>query len=335
MADINGDGKLDLFVGGRVIAGRYPEPPLSMLLINDGKGNFTDQTNALAPTLQKIGMVTDAAFYDLNNDKKPELIIVGEFMPITVFSMNNGKFEDVTPQYFDKKYSGLWNKLLVEDLNGDGKADLVVGNLGLNSQLKASDKEPVELYFKDFDENGSVDPILCCYNKGKSYPYITRDELLDQMSIMRTRFPDYKSYADATMKDIFKSDELKGATRLEANTLKTMLFISDANNKFQEHDLPIEAQSSPIFTITSFDFNKDGKKDILLAGNINHARLKFGKYDANYGLLLRGDGQGSFSTVSQRESGFRLQGDVRSVLSLKDILIFGVNQEGLKAYKLK
>ena len=335
VADINGDGKLDLFVGGRVIAGRYPEPPLSMLLINDGKGNFTDQTNALAPTLQKIGMVTDAAFYDLNNDKKPELIIVGEFMPITVFSMNNGKFEDVTPQYFDKKYSGLWNKLLVEDLNGDGKADLVVGNLGLNSQLKASDKEPVELYFKDFDENGSVDPILCCYNKGKSYPYITRDELLDQMSIMRTRFSDYKSYADATIKDIFKSDELKGATRLEANTLKTMLFISDANNKFQEHDLPIEAQSSPIFTITSFDFNKDGKKDILLAGNINHARLKFGKYDANYGLLLRGDGQGSFSTVSQRESGFRLQGDVRSVLSLKDILIFGVNQEGLKAYKLK
>ena len=335
VADINGDGKPDLFVGGKVIVGRYPETPLSMLLINDGKGNFTDQTNALAPNLQKIGMVTDAAFYDLNNDKKPELIVVGEFMPITILTINNGHFEDVTPQYFDKKYSGLWNKLLVEDLNGDGKADLVVGNLGLNSQLKASDKEPAELFYKDFDDNGSVDPILCFYNKGKSYPYITRDELLDQMSIMRTRFPDYKSYADATMKDIFKSDELKGATRLEANTLKTMLFMLDANNKFQAKELPIEAQSSSIFTISTLDFNKDGKKDILLAGNINHARLKFGKYDANYGLLLRGDGQGGFSTVNQRESGFRLQGDVRSSIFLKDLLIFGVNQEGLRAYKLK
>ncbi len=335
VADINGDGALDLFIGGRVVAGRYPETPLSMLLINDGKGNFSDQTNALAPNIQKIGMVTDAAFYDLNNDKKLELIVVGEFMPITVFTMNNGKFEDVTPQYFDKKYSGLWNKLLVEDLNGDGKADLVVGNLGLNSQLKVNEKKPAELFYKDFDDNGSVDPILCFYNKGKSYPYITRDELLDQMSIMRTRFADYKSYADATMKDIFKSDELKGATRLEANTLKTMLFISDANNKFQAKELPIEVQSSPIFTITTVDFNKDGKKDLILAGNINHARLKFGKYDANYGLLLRGDGQSGFSTVSQVQAGLRLQGDVRSVISLKDLLIFGVNQEGLKAYKMR
>ena len=335
VADINGDGKPDLFVGGRVVVGRYPETPLSMLLINDGKGNFTDQTNALAPNLQKIGMVTDAAFYDLNNDKKPELIVVGEFMPITVLSINNGHFEDVTAQYFDKKYSGLWNKLLVEDLNNDGKVDLIVGNLGLNSQLKASDKEPAELFYKDFDDNGSVDPILCFYNKGKSYPYITRDELLDQMSIMRTRFPDYKSYADATMKDIFKSDELKGSIRLEANTLKTMLFMSDVNNKFKEYDLPIEAQSSPIFTITSLDFDKDGKKDILLAGNINHARLKFGKYDANYGLLLRGDGQGGFSTVTQSQSGLRLQGDVRSIISLKDLLIFGVNQVGLMAYKMR
>ncbi len=333
-ADINGDGKTDLFIGGRVIPGRYPETPLSILLINEGKGNFTDQTATLAPALQKIGMVTDAAWVDLNNDKKPELIVVGEFMPITVFSFNNGKMEDVTTTYFDKKYSGLWNKLLVDDFNGDGKADLIVGNLGLNSQLKASEKEPAELYFKDFDDNGSVDPILCFYNKGKSYPYITRDELLDQMSIMRTRFTDYKSYAEAGIKEVFKSDELKGATRLEANTLKTTLFLSDANNKFQEKPLPIEVQAAPIFTITTLDFDKNGKKDILLAGNINHARLKFGKYDANYGLLLRGDGQGQFSAVTQPQAGFRLTGDVRSAILLKDILILGLNQQPSKAYKM-
>lgn len=334
-ADINGDGALDLFIGGRVNVGRYPETPLTMLLINDGKGNFSDQTNALIPNLSKIGMVTDAAFYDLNNDKKPELIIVGEFMPITIYGLNNGKWEDVTPQYFDKKHSGLWNKLLIDDFNGDGKADLIVGNLGINSQLKASEHEPAELIYKDFDDNGSVDPILCFYNKGKSYPYITRDELLDQMSMMRTRFPDYKSYANATIKDVFKSDELKNATHLEANTLKTTLFIRDNNNKFQEKELPIEVQAAPIFAITTIDFNKDGKKDLILAGNINHARLKFGKYDANFGLLLRGDGQGGFSTIPQREAGFALKGDVRSVLVLKDLLIFGVNQVALKAYKLK
>jgi enediyne biosynthesis protein E4 len=191
------------------------------------------------------------------------------------------------------------------------------------------------LYFKDFDDNGSVDPILCFYNKGKSYPYITRDEMLDQISIMRPRYPDYKSYADATYNDIFTKTEREAATRLEANTLKTTLFLLDANNKFQEKPLPVEAQAAPIFTITQFDFNKDGKKDLVLAGNINHARLKFGKYDANFGLLLRGDGQGGFSTVPQRESGFRLQGDVRSVVEMKDFLIFGFNQQGLKAYKLK
>ncbi len=334
-ADINGDGKPDLFIGGRVNVGRYPETPLSMLLINDGKGMFSDQTATLAPTLSKIGMVTDAAWYDLNNDKKPELIVVGEFMPITVFGFNKDKFEDVTNTYFDKKYSGLWNKLLVEDLNGDGHVDLLIGNLGLNSQLKASEKEPLELFYKDFDDNGSVDPVLCFYNKGKSYPYITRDELLDQMSIMRSRFPDYKSYADATLKEVFKPDELNGATRLEANTLKTMLFISDANNKFQEKELPIDIQESPVFTITTLDFNKDGKKDLLIAGNINHARLKFGKYDANYGLLLRGDGQGQFATVKQQEAGLRLKGDVRSVLLIKNDVYFGVNQQTLKAYKLK
>jgi enediyne biosynthesis protein E4 len=241
----------------------------------------------------------------------------------------------VTTTYFDTQYRGLWNKLVVEDVNGDGKADLIVGNLGLNSQLKASDAEPAELYFKDFDDNGSVDPISCFYNKGKSYPYITRDELLDQLSIMRTRFPDYKTYADATIKEVFTKDELKGATRLEVNTLKTMLFLSGANNKFQEKELPIEVQSSPVYTITVLNMTKHPNKELLFGGNINKARLKFGKYDANYGLLLRGDGQGQFTTVPQREAGFRLVGDVRSAIEIGNVLIFGVNQQGLKAYKMK
>ncbi len=332
-ADVNGDGALDLFIGGRVAVGRYPEHPLSILLINDGKGHFSDQTKRLAPTLSTLGMVTDAVFHDLNQDGKIELIVVGEFMPITVLGFDNNIFTDVTNRFFDKKYSGLWQKILLEDLNGDGKMDLVVGNLGLNSPIKASDSEPAELFFKDFDDNGAVDPILCFYNQGKTFPYVTRDELLEQISIMRGRFPDYKTYSEATLETIFTKDELKGATRLEANCLKTMLFLSGANQKFEEKPLPIDVQTAPISALSVLDFDKDGKKDLFLAGNMNKARLKFGKYDANFGLILRGDGQGDFSTVPQYQTGLKLVGDVRGALVLKNKLLVGINQVGVRVFE--
>ena len=153
---------------------------------------------------------------------------------------------------------------------------------------------------------------------GKSYPYVTRDELLDQMSIMRTRFTDYKSYADATIKDIFTEEELKDAKHLQANHLATAYFESGADGKFHEKALPLQAQFSPVFTITAMDYDKDGKQDLLLCGNINHARLRFGKYDANYGVLLKGDGKGNFNYINQQQSGFHIWGDVRSVLNINN-----------------
>ncbi|GAB3916253.1 VCBS repeat-containing protein [Larkinella terrae] len=335
VADINGDGKPDLFVGGRVIPGRYPETPPSFLLINDGKGHFTDQTANLAPQLQRLGMVTDAAWTDLNGDKKPELVVVGDWMPVTVFGTSDGKWTDQTKTYFEKEYRGWWNKLLVDDLNGDGKPDLVIGNQGLNTQCKASDKEPAELFYKDFDDNGSVDPIMCFYIQGKSYPYVTRDELLDQMSIMRPRFPDYSSYADATMKTVFTEDELKDVNRLEANELKTSYFESTPQGKWQEKALPIEVQVSPVFALTSFDYDHDGHKDLLVCGNIDRARLRFGKYDANYGVLLKGNGKGRFTYVPQSQSGFQLKGAVRSLLPVGNTVLVGINQQGIKAYGYK
>ncbi|MEJ7679177.1 MAG: FG-GAP-like repeat-containing protein [Segetibacter sp.] len=334
ITDFNGDGYKDIFTGGRVIPGRYPEIPRSYLLINDGKGHFKDETASLAPPLQKTGMVSDAACTDLNGDGKQDLIVAGEWMPVTVFINVNGKLHDKTKDYFDKAYNGWWNKLLVEDMNSDGKPDLVIGNEGLNTQCKVSDKEPAELYCKDFDDNGSIDPVLCFYMQGKSYPYVTRDELLDQMSIMRTRFVDYKSYADATLKDIFTSEELDNAMHLKANYLKTAYFEMGKDGKFHEKMLPLQAQYSPVFTITSLDYDQDGSKDLLLCGNINCARLRFGKSDANYGTLLKGDGKGGFSYIPQKQSGFHLWGDVRNVLPLNNILLFAINQEEIKAYKL-
>ena len=335
VADLNGDGYPDLFVGGRVIPGRYPETPESYILINDGKGHFTDQTNKYNPALKKIGMVTDAAWVDMNGDKKPDLVVVGEWMPITVFENKDGKLIDATTKYFNKKYTGWWNCLQVSDLNHDGHPDLIAGNLGLNSQCKASDKEPAEMYYKDFDDNGSVDPILCFYIQHKSYPCVTRDELLDQISMMRGRFPDYKSYADATINQIFTPEEMKGAIHLSANCLSTVCFISNSKGKLHQIALPLQAQFSAVFTITTLDYDHDGNDDLLLCGNINHARIHFGKYDANYGVLLKGDGKGDFTYVDQPQSGFKLQGDVRSVLEINNTLFFSLNGTGIKAYKQK
>ena len=334
-ADINGDGFTDLFVGGRVVPGSYPIAPESFILINDGKGHFTDQTSVIAPELKYAGMVTDAVWIDLNNDRKKDLIVVGEWMPVTVYINKNGKLINKTKDYFDENYSGWWNKILAEDMNNDGKIDLVIGNLGLNSQCKASDKQPAEMYYKDFDGNGTIDPILCFYIQGKSYPYLSRDELISQINGMAKKFPFYKDYANASIKDVFTEDQLKGAKHLQANELATTYFERGNDGRFHKKGLPLQAQFSPVFTITAIDYNKDGNKDLLLCGNINHARLRFGNYDANYGVLLKGDGKGNFKYINQQQSGFHLQGDVRSVISINNILVFGINQQEIKSYKLR
>ena len=332
--DINNDGYPDLFVGGRVIPGRYPETPESFVLINDGKGHFTNQTAAIAPQLQKAGMITDAVWIDINNDTKKDLVVAGEWMPVKVFVNVNNTLQDQTKNYFDKDYKGWWNKLITGDFNKDGHPDLIIGNLGLNTQCRVSDKEPAELYYKDFDDNGAIDPVFCFYIQGKSYPYLTRDELLDQISIMRTRFVDYKSYADASVSDIFNEEDLKAAGHLQANYLQTAYFESDAKGKFHLKQLPIQTQYSPVYTITTLDYNHDGYDDVLLCGNMNRARLRPGKYDASYGILLQGNGKGQFNYISQQQSGFHISGDVRSVLPINQMLLFGINEQAVKAYNI-
>ena len=333
-ADINGDGFLDLFVGSRVIPGRYPETPDSYLLINNGKGHFSDKTEQIGPTLQHIGMVTDAAWVDLNRDKVLDLVVVGEWMPIRVFINEKGTLTNKTGDYFKQQYTGWWNTLLVEDMNQDSLPDLVVGNMGLNTPYHASEQEPVHLCYKDFDDNGSVDPIFSYYIQGKLYPAVTRDELMEQISMTRNRFPDYKSYADAQLEDIFTEEERKGAQGLQASELQTRYFTLNASGTFEEQPLPKEVQYSPVFTATALDFNADGYLDLLLGGNIQQARLRFGKSTANHGLLLQGSREGTFAYVPQSRSGLAIEGDVRSAAVVGNTVLFGINQSAIKAYTL-
>jgi hypothetical protein len=200
-------------------------------------------------------------------------------------------------------------------------------------ELILNDKEPAEIYFKDFDDNGSVDPILCFYIQHKSFPCVTRDELLDQISKMRPRFPDYKSYADATIHDMFSEKELKSAGHLTANCLETSLFLSNGSGHLQKVPLPREAQYSPVYTITTVDLQNDGNISVLLGGNVTKERIHFGRYDAGYGVLLKGSKTGRFTYLDQITSGFKIKGDVRSVVKIGNDLLFGVNGKGIIAYK--
>ena len=332
--DINSDGAPDIFVGSRVTPGRYPEIPRSYILLNDGKGNFSNQTEKICAELSTIGMVTDGAWVDLDKDGSNELIIVGEWMPVTVFKNENGKLVNKSSQYFDKSYSGWWNTISVGDFNSDGKPDLIIGNMGLNTQFNATEKEPLELYYMDFDKNGSVDPIFSFYIQNKRYPYVTRDELVSQLPTFRKRFANFKSYADVTLEDLFENNEYKNANHLTANHMSTTCFLSGPGGKLTVSQLPMEVQYSPVYVINQMDYNGDGNVDLVLCGNNSFTKIRLGKFDANYGVLLEGDGKGNFKYIKQSESGFNLWGDVRSAVQINDKIYFGITNKSLTAYKM-
>ncbi|MEO6962919.1 MAG: VCBS repeat-containing protein [Puia sp.] len=333
-ADIDGDGNMDLFIGGRVIPGKYPLSPGSRILLNDGKGNFTDATASIAPALQKAGMVTDAVWVDVNGDKKPDLVVVGEYMPVTVFINHNGKLSDESAQYIPFESSGWWNTIYAADMDGDGDQDLVIGNMGLNTQFHASSKEPVSLYYKDFDGNGSVDPVFCYYIDGKSYPAISRDDLTDQLPFLKKKFLQYADYSTATINDLFTPEQLKDAGLLKASEMRTVYLENKENKNFVLHELPVEAQFAPVYAITSADINRDGKKDLILAGNNAWTRIRYGRYEASHGTVLTGDGKGNFKFIPPAQSGITVRGDVRSIEYISPHLFFGINNQPAKIFSL-
>jgi enediyne biosynthesis protein E4 len=330
--DFDGDGNIDLFVGGRVIPGQYPVTPRSYLLKGDGKGHFVIVTTPF----DQIGMVTDAQWIDLDGDGRKDLILCGEFMPVMVFMNTPGGFVDKTTDYFGKASCGFWNTLTLADVDGDGKPDLIAGNLGLNNCMKLSDKEPAELYYADFDHNGSIDPFLNFYIQGISYPFVSRDELNQQIYAMRKKFTSYKDYSNATMKDIFSPEELSHANKLTATETRTACWLNKGGH-FVRTELPIEAQFAPVTQIVAGDFDRDGKTDLLLLGNHSDNRLKLGAMDANYGCLLKGDGKGGFSYVTQPAAGLSVKGDVKSASEItidgSKYVVIAISEDSLQFYK--
>ncbi|MBP6445845.1 MAG: VCBS repeat-containing protein [Saprospiraceae bacterium] len=327
--DFDGDGDLDVFVGGRVVPSKYPLSPGSLLLVNDGKGSFTDGTQQYAPAFKELGMVTDAKWEDINKDGKKELIVSGDWMRLEVFVVGNNTFKKVTEQYFDKSYQGWWKTITLADIDKDGDLDIIAGNWGHNAQFKPSESEPMELYYDDFDKNGYLDPILSYYIQGKSHPMASRDEMTDQIVGLRQRFVTYDAYSKASLEDIFSKEQIEKSPKLIANHMSTSLFLNEGG-KFRYVQLPVEANFSPVYSIVCEDFNGDGHLDILLAGNVEQTRVKIGRTDANMGCLLVGDSRGSFKYVPQVQSGLSIKGCVRSLEVMTDgkkerFIVSGIN----------
>jgi hypothetical protein len=315
--DFNGDGHPDLFVGSRVVARSYGLIPRSHLLQNDGTGRFTDVTLDKAKGLSDAGMVSSAVWLDYDNDGKLDLIVAGEWMPVRVFHQENGRFVDRTKDVGFSGTNGWWNTVTAADLNGDGRKDLVLGNLGLNSFVRASRKEPARLYVSDFFQTGPVKQILTFYKHGVSYPVAGRDELIRAMPSLSTKYPSYASFGASRVEDIFAAGELENAKVLEADDFASSVAMNNGNGTFTLAPLPVEAQFAPIYSVVADDFDGDGHTDLVAAGNFYGVTPVFGRYDASYGLFLRGDGKGHFKSVDMDASNLVLEGQVRDMKLLR------------------
>lgn len=336
--DFDHDGDPDLFVGGRVTPGRYPLPCRSYLLQNDGNGKFSDITQSVAPALVNAGMVTSALWTDFDNDNFVDLIIAGEFMPLRFFKNANGKLNEVKTGVENK--SGWWNSIAAADFDEDGDIDYVAGNLGLNSRLKATEKEPLCIYAKDFDKNGLLDPVMCYFVNNENQIFPTRDEMIRQINPMRGRFKTYESFASANFDQSFTKDELKDAFIVKAECFESSYFENLGNGKFAIRPLPLVAQFAPIFGLLPGDFNGDGFIDILVTGNSYATEASTGRYDGMRGLLLAGDGKGNFKEEKKYCSGFRADKDVKALTEIflkdgNDVVLVGNNDDRMEAYTFR
>jgi hypothetical protein len=348
--DYDKDGDLDLFVSGRVDPGSYPKPVSSFIFRNDSKNGqvkFTDVTDEVAPALKNMGLVCDAVFTDFNNDGWPDLILAGEWMPVTFLKNDKGVFKNVTASSGIADKFGWWNTIVPGDFDNDGNMDYIVGNLGENSFYKASDQYPVRIIAKDFDNNGSYDAFTSLYlptsqtdTTRREFPSQSRDDIIDQLTLLRKKFNNYKSFANATMDSVFTKEQRAGALQLHANYLSSVLLRNNGNGTFTMSRLPVQAQISVLNGMSVNDFDGDGNLDVVINGNDYGTEVSLGRYDALNGLLMKGDGKGNFIPQSILQSGIYIPGNGKALVSLRSgkeklLLAASQNKGALKVFELK
>jgi len=335
-SDFNGDGYQDLFVGSRLRPFLYGVPASSYLYINDGKGGFTNGSD-LAPALSDIGLVTSAHWSDIDNDADQDLIVVGEWMAPKILINEDGQLKDNSSKSLNGAYSGWFNNLEAIDLDQDGDMDFVIGNHGLNSRFRATDEQPIRLYVNDFDQNGSPEQIFTRISEERNLPYVLKHELQMQIPAIKKKYLKYEAYNDQTLEQIFTKEQLENAIVTEVQFLETAIMVNDGKGNFSVKPLPTKAQYAPVFSSISQDFNSDGHIDILLAGNLHAVKPQAGKYDANYGVLLLGDGNGNFEETDKAFVGLNLYGEVRDMKVINEgeeqLLLVAMNGESLRAFK--
>lgn len=343
VADVDNDGDRDLFIGARVVPGRYPETPVSHLLLNDSKGVFSDVTGG-QPALAQLGMVTDAAFADLTGDSRLELIVAIDFGSVRAFTYQNGRLKSL-----DKVLpatTGCWNRLLIRDFDNDGDPDILAANAGQNSQFRATPDRPLTLYGLQNPVGGpafrALLPVLASFENEQLHPFNARDEMLDQVTRLRKKFTDYTGYSTATITDLFTPEELSTAQKLDAGELRTVLFRNDRTagspGRFVMQPLPAEAQFAPAYALVAVDVNADGLLDLVIGGNREHNRVRIGKSDANRGQLFLNRDKGQFTFVPMSNSGLRWTGDVRDLATVqltgKTALLVGATGQPVRTFLL-
>lgn len=335
VADFDGDGDLDLFAGIRLKPFLYGVPTSGYILRNDGSGNFQNVTKEIAPVLEEIGMISDATWSDIDNDNDPDLVIVGDWMPITVLINEDGKFTNVCDNQELESTYGWWNCIEAADLDLDGDMDFVLGNHGLNSRFKCNVEKPIMMYVNDFDANGKVEHIITSYNEDISYPMVQQNSLVKQIPDLKTRYPTYNSYKGQRISDIFSEEVLNSSVILKSNNMSSSILWNDGDLHFELKSLPHEVQFSPVYGILVDDFDGDEKPDIVTGGNFYKSKPESGIYDASYGCFLKGDGMGNFKYVSNKYSGFLSKGEIRDFEIIKDrnILVVVKNDDKVEVFK--